>query len=77
MTKTKGTITQIGLYAETDDEVQKLVRRVADFNLNNLKTPITLNITPMEKGDEIVPTPHYKLYFEYPSKDIQRSFWLT
>lgn len=70
------TITQIGLYSESDQEVQDLVTRVTKFNLNHLDEPVTLNVTPYEKGDEFIPAPHYKLSFEYPSKDVQKKFWL-
>lgn len=70
-------ILQTGLYSETGEEVETLVKRVTDFNLRNLGTPVKVDIIPYEEGDPDngVPQPHYKLRFLFPNKDIQRRFW--
>jgi hypothetical protein len=70
-------ILQTGLYSESGEEVEKLVERVTKFNLQNLATPVKVDIIPYEEGDENHPAPHYKLRFLFPNRDIQARFWTT
>lgn len=68
-------ILQTGLFCRTDEQAKGMVDRVTKFNLNNLGTPIQLDVIPFEKGDRHCADPHYKIRLHFPSKRIQLRFW--
>lgn len=69
-------IKQIGLWSTDESEIKALVKRVNDFNIKNIGTPIKLDIIPQPEGNREKQEPHYQLMFVYPSKDAQKAFWL-
>lgn len=68
-------VTQYGLFCEDPKDVKRFVDRVNSFNLNNLGTPITMNMLRVEKGDKDCPRPHVKFTLQFPSREAQRNFW--
>lgn len=70
-------IVQTGIWSNSDDEVKAFVKRVEDFNIRNIGSPVALDIIPFKKGDVDVPEPHYKLRLLFPRREIQRVFWAT
>lgn len=68
-------IVHTGLFAETDKEVELLVKRVADFNARHIGYPVKMDIIPFQEGDREITKPHYKLKFLYPDHEIKKAFW--
>jgi hypothetical protein len=70
-------VLQTGLYSESGPEVERLVKRVTDFNMKNIGFAVKLDIIPYEEGDPEngIPQPHYKLRFLFPSRPVMAAFW--
>ena len=70
-------IVQTGLHSSNEQEVKALIKRVDDFNINNIGNPVALDVIPFNEGDVDVPEPHYKFRLMFPKREIQRAFWAT
>jgi hypothetical protein len=68
-------ILQTGLYTKDAKEAEAVIGRVTQFNLENIGSPVKLDVIPYEEGDQFVAGPHYKFRFLFPNRKIQERFW--
>ena len=73
--KSGNEVLQEGLYEKNPKEVERLVQRVTNFNMDHVGNAVKLDISPCEKGDRHCADPHYKLRLLFPSREIMVRFW--